>query len=150
MTGVQTCALPIYHGAPIHLVQATLGHSSVATTSRYLHARPGDSSARFLASETPAQSCGSAFTFNKSRAMDVMSAADAAPGDYIMTSNAEEAKTPETAATPAISKQPKGNKKPTVAPQKPRVAPAKGKAGNKATPAKKAPKSAKSAKPAAM
>jgi integrase/recombinase XerD len=36
------------HGAPIHLVQATLGHSSVATTSRYLHARPGDSSARFL------------------------------------------------------------------------------------------------------
>src|SRR5579862_4262263 len=36
------------HGAPIHLVQATLGHSSVATTSAYLHARPGDSSARFL------------------------------------------------------------------------------------------------------
>jgi hypothetical protein len=35
------------HGAPIHLVQATLGHSSVATTSSYLHARPGDSSARF-------------------------------------------------------------------------------------------------------
>ena len=34
------------HGAPIHLVQATLGHSSVATTSGYLHARPGDSSAR--------------------------------------------------------------------------------------------------------
>jgi integrase/recombinase XerD len=33
------------HGAPIHLVQATLGHSSVATTSGYLHARPGDSSA---------------------------------------------------------------------------------------------------------
>jgi integrase/recombinase XerD len=39
------------HGAPIHLVQATLGHSSVATTSSYLHARPGDSSARFLAFE---------------------------------------------------------------------------------------------------
>jgi integrase len=39
------------HGAPIHLVQATLGHSSVATTSRYLHARPGDSSERFLAME---------------------------------------------------------------------------------------------------
>jgi len=37
------------HGAPIHLVQATLGHRSVATTSRYLHARPGDSSARFIA-----------------------------------------------------------------------------------------------------
>ena len=36
-------------GAPIHLVQATLGHSSVATTGRYLHARPNDSSARYLA-----------------------------------------------------------------------------------------------------
>ena len=35
-------------GAPIHLVQQTLGHASVATTSRYLHARPQDSSARFL------------------------------------------------------------------------------------------------------
>lgn len=36
-------------GAPIHLVQATLGHRSVATTSRYLHARPGESSAVYLA-----------------------------------------------------------------------------------------------------
>ena len=36
-------------GAPIHLVQATLGHSSVATTGRYLHARPTESSARFIA-----------------------------------------------------------------------------------------------------
>jgi len=35
-------------GAPIHLVQATLGHASIATTSRYLLARPRDSSARFL------------------------------------------------------------------------------------------------------
>jgi integrase/recombinase XerD len=35
-------------GAPIHLVQATLGHSSVATTGRYLHARPADSSAHYL------------------------------------------------------------------------------------------------------
>jgi len=34
---------------PIHLVQATLGHASVATTGRYLHARPTDSSARYLA-----------------------------------------------------------------------------------------------------
>ncbi|MDF0556287.1 tyrosine-type recombinase/integrase [Kamptonema sp. UHCC 0994] len=34
---------------PIHLVQATLGHSSVATTGRYLHARPTDSSALHLA-----------------------------------------------------------------------------------------------------
>jgi site-specific recombinase XerD len=36
-------------GAPIHLVQATLGHRSVATTSWYLHARPGESSAGYLA-----------------------------------------------------------------------------------------------------
>jgi len=35
-------------GAPIHLVQSTLGHSSVATTGRYLHARPDDSSSRYL------------------------------------------------------------------------------------------------------
>ncbi|KQP79433.1 integrase [Methylobacterium sp. Leaf113] len=35
-------------GAPIHLVQATLGHASVATTGRYLHARPSDGSSRFL------------------------------------------------------------------------------------------------------
>ena len=40
-------------GAPIHLVQATLGHSSVVTTSRYLHARPDDSSARFLPDSIP-------------------------------------------------------------------------------------------------
>lgn len=36
-------------GAPIHLVQATLGHASVATTGRYLHARPTESSGRYLA-----------------------------------------------------------------------------------------------------
>ncbi len=35
-------------GTPIHLVQATLGHASVATTGRYLHVRPTDSSARHL------------------------------------------------------------------------------------------------------
>jgi integrase/recombinase XerD len=35
-------------GCPISLVQATLGHASVSTTGRYLHARPGDSSARYL------------------------------------------------------------------------------------------------------
>lgn len=35
-------------GAPIHLVQTTLGHSSIATTSRYLHARPSDSSGLYL------------------------------------------------------------------------------------------------------
>jgi len=35
-------------GAPVSLVQATLGHSSVATTSRYLHARPDASSATYI------------------------------------------------------------------------------------------------------
>ncbi|MGH2457292.1 MAG: tyrosine-type recombinase/integrase [Chloroflexota bacterium] len=35
-------------GAPVHLVQQTLGHATVATTGRYLHARPNDSSARYL------------------------------------------------------------------------------------------------------
>lgn len=35
-------------GAPIHLVQATLGHQSVSTTSRYLHSRPNDSSSLYL------------------------------------------------------------------------------------------------------
>lgn len=36
-------------GAPIHLVQATLGHASIATTGRYTHARPSASSASYLA-----------------------------------------------------------------------------------------------------
>lgn len=36
-------------GAKVHLVQATLGHASVATTGRYLHARPDESSALYLA-----------------------------------------------------------------------------------------------------
>lgn len=35
-------------GAPISLVSATLGHSSVAVTSRYLHAKPGESSGTYL------------------------------------------------------------------------------------------------------
>lgn len=35
-------------GCPISLVKETLGHASVATTNQYLHARPGDSSARYL------------------------------------------------------------------------------------------------------
>lgn len=35
-------------GAPIHLVQSTLGHASIATTGRYTHARPSDSSAKYL------------------------------------------------------------------------------------------------------
>lgn len=36
-------------GAPVHVVQSTLGHASLTTTTRYTHARPGDSSARYLA-----------------------------------------------------------------------------------------------------
>ena len=34
--------------APISLVQATLGHSDISTTGKYLHARPSDSSSRYL------------------------------------------------------------------------------------------------------
>jgi len=33
---------------PVHSVQQPLGHASVATTGRYLDARPTDSSARYL------------------------------------------------------------------------------------------------------
>jgi integrase/recombinase XerD len=36
------------HGAPIHLVQQTLGHASLATTARYVHCKPGTSSAEFI------------------------------------------------------------------------------------------------------
>lgn len=35
-------------GAPVHLVSSTLGHADLRTTSAYTHARPGDSSARYL------------------------------------------------------------------------------------------------------
>jgi integrase/recombinase XerD len=39
----------IDRGAGIHLVAATLNHSSIAITGRYLHAKPNESSAKFLA-----------------------------------------------------------------------------------------------------
>lgn len=42
------CTHSLERGAPIHLVQATCGHASIATTGRYLHARPNDSSGRYL------------------------------------------------------------------------------------------------------
>lgn len=35
-------------GCPVHVLQATLGHASLTTTTRYSHAKPGDSSARYL------------------------------------------------------------------------------------------------------
>jgi integrase/recombinase XerD len=61
-------------GAPIHLVQATLGHASVATTSAYLHARPGDSSARFLAPGKSSDSGRIDLPFAATRAMNVTTA----------------------------------------------------------------------------
>ena len=36
------------HGAPLHVLQASLGHGSLSTTTRYVHARPGDGSAKYL------------------------------------------------------------------------------------------------------
>ena len=35
-------------GCPPHVLQATLGHGSLLTTTRYVHAKPSDSSARYL------------------------------------------------------------------------------------------------------
>ena len=35
-------------GAPVHLVKETLGHANIATTGRYLHARPTDSYSLYL------------------------------------------------------------------------------------------------------
>jgi integrase/recombinase XerD len=35
-------------GAPLHLVQHTLGHSQIQSVAVYLHVQPMDSSARFL------------------------------------------------------------------------------------------------------
>lgn len=35
-------------GAPLSLVKETLGHRSIETTGKYVHARPGDSSARYV------------------------------------------------------------------------------------------------------
>jgi len=41
-------SLALEHGASIALVQSTLGHSNITSTSRYLHARVGDSSSKYL------------------------------------------------------------------------------------------------------
>jgi integrase/recombinase XerD len=40
-------------GAKIHVVQATMGHTSIATTSQYLHARPAESSSSFIKFKRP-------------------------------------------------------------------------------------------------
>jgi len=42
------CSHSLDRGCPVHVVQATLGHASLATTTRYSHARPGSSSALFV------------------------------------------------------------------------------------------------------
>lgn len=36
------------HGAPAHVVQASLGHASLSTTSRYVHARPTEGVGSYL------------------------------------------------------------------------------------------------------
>ena len=48
------CSHALDRGCPIHLVQQSVGHSSVATTSRYLHARPAESSSNYLATSIAA------------------------------------------------------------------------------------------------
>ncbi|MFW6030194.1 MAG: tyrosine-type recombinase/integrase, partial [Halanaerobiales bacterium] len=35
-------------GAPLHLVRDTAGHSSIATTNRYAHIKPNESSSDYL------------------------------------------------------------------------------------------------------
>lgn len=36
------------HGAPLHVLQGSIGHASLKTTSEYVHARPGDGSSKYL------------------------------------------------------------------------------------------------------
>jgi len=36
------------NGAPIHVVAASLGHKSIMTTMRYLHAKPGVSTGAYI------------------------------------------------------------------------------------------------------
>jgi hypothetical protein len=84
-----------------------------------------------------------ALPLSPSRVMDVLTAVITAEGAFAMTNVIEE----QTTAASAAGQDQKPEKKAKTAPQKPRVAPAKGKSGNRATPPKKAPKTPK--KPAA-
>jgi integrase/recombinase XerD len=116
------------HGAPIHLVQATLGHSSVATTSMYLHARPGDSSARFL----PIQS-GINLQDAETGAMNGVTAIEIAQGETDMKSKKNSAAAPAEAGPKTDT-----NTKTKASVRKPArpVAPAKSKATKETTVAK--------------
>jgi integrase/recombinase XerD len=38
----------VEHGVPLHVLQASLGHASLSTTSLYLHARPSQGSSQYL------------------------------------------------------------------------------------------------------
>jgi len=38
----------VEHGVPLHVLQASLGHASLSTTSLYLHARPNQGSSQYL------------------------------------------------------------------------------------------------------
>src|SRR5262249_11199221 len=97
----------IDHGAPLSLIQATLGHASISTTSAYLHARPGDSSARYLALERLSpESARTALPLKHTGVMDV-SAAQAAKGDSTMKTKTEvQAETSET----VTAQEPKATK----------------------------------------
>jgi hypothetical protein len=76
--------------------------------------------------------------------IDVVTAVITAPGDYKMTTSTT--KQTETAGAIGESAQPKATKKARVPARSAHVAPAKGKAGKKATPPKKAAKAPKAAK----
>ena len=53
------CSHALERGADLSLIQATVGHENVATTSRYLHARPERSSSSFLRPPAPRVYSGS-------------------------------------------------------------------------------------------